>query len=124
MKEKNNSQELNIEGVTIAPGVAETIISLAVTEVDGVAGVGNTGTISSLAAAFSSNKAAANSGINLEFDDSMNANVSLTIQVYYGHSLVEVAQRVREACADALKGQIGIDVTNVDISIDAITSKE
>jgi uncharacterized alkaline shock family protein YloU len=124
MKEKNSSQELNIDGVVIAPGVAETIISLAVSEVEGVAGVGNSGTISSLAAAFSSNKSASNAGINLEVDELMKAYVSLTIQVYYGYSLVEVAQRVREACADALKGQIGIEVVNVDISIDAITSKE
>lgn len=124
MKEKNTSQEFSIDGVTIAPGVAETIISLAVSEVEGVAGVGSSGAISSLAAAFSSSKSSSNSGIILEVDDSLEANVTLTIQVYYGYSLVDVSSRVREACADALKAQIGIEVKNVDINIDEITSKE
>lgn len=124
MKEKNNSQELIVDGVSIAPGVAETIISLAVCEVEGVAGVSGSGTISSLAAAFSSNKTSASAGIKLEIDELLKAHVALTLQVYYGYSLVEVAQRVREAVADALKAQIGIEVTSVDISIDAITSKE
>ena len=36
--------QLNIDGMTIAPGVVETIISLAARDVDGVASIGDSAT--------------------------------------------------------------------------------
>ena len=35
------TSEMNVEGLSIAPGVMETIISVAASEVDGVASLGN-----------------------------------------------------------------------------------
>ena len=35
--------ELNVEGMALAPGVVETIVSIAVSEVEGVACVGSAG---------------------------------------------------------------------------------
>lgn len=124
MKEKENEQGIKLEGIEIAPGVAETIVSLAAAEVDGVAGVGTAGAISTIISAFNAGKAIPTSGISLSVDDDNRVAVEITIQAYYGHRLVEVADNVRAAIADALKGQIGAEVASVDVYVDGLAFEE
>ena len=124
MKEKEAEKGFCLKGVEIAPGVVETIISLAAAEVPGVAGVGTAGAISAIAAAFNAGKAIPTTGINLAVADDGTVAVELTIQAYYGYRLVEVAAAVRSAVADALKGQIGAEVTSVDIYVDGLAFEE
>ena len=124
MKEKSADSGLTINGMSIAPGVVETIISLAAAEVEGVAGVGTAGPISAIAAAFNAGKSIPTTGINLEIGEDEVVTVSLTIQCYYGYKLVEVANEVRTAIADALKGQLGAETAKVDICIDGLAFEE
>ena len=124
MREKEAEQGIKLEGIEIAPGVAETIISLAAAEVEGVAGVGAAGTISTILASFNAGKAIPTAGIKLSVDDANKIAVEITIQAYYGHRLVEVADNVRAAVADALKGQIGAEVASVDIYVDGLAFEE
>ena len=93
--------DLNIDGMAIAPGVVETIVSIAANEVDGVASVGPSAT-SGLRAMFASKPS------------------TQGIDVYYGLVLPERAAQVRMAVADAVASQVGIQVASVDVYIDGI----
>ena len=121
---KDSEQAIQLEGVQLAPGVAETIISLAAAEVEGVAGVGTAGTFSAIMAAFSSDKAVPTAGIKLATGEDGKVAVSITIQAYYGHRLVDVAADVRRAVADALSGQVGAQVAAVDVYVDGLAFEE
>lgn len=123
-KEKTAPQGLCVNGITIAPGVVETIVSLAAAEVPGVSGVGTAGPISAIAAALNAGRSVPSAGIDLSVDEDSNVSVSLTIQAFYGYRLADVAGKVRVAVADALKAQIGADTVSVDIYVDALASEE
>lgn len=124
MSQKDSAKGLTIDGVEIAPGVVETIISLAAGEVDGVAGVGTAGTISSIVSAFNAGRAIPTTGIEVTVGDDNRISVAITIQAYYGHRIVDVAERVRNAVADALKGQTGAEVAAVDVYVDGLAFEE
>ena len=124
MKEKNAPQGFCVNGITIAPGVVETIVSLAAAEVPGVAGVGTAGPISSTAAALNAGRSVPTAGIKLAVAEDNSVSVNLTIQAYYGYRLADVAAQVREAVADALKGQVGAETSSVDVYVDALAFEE
>ena len=124
MKEKNAPQGFCVNGITIAPGVVETIVSLAAAEVPGVAGVGTAGPISSIAAALNAGRSVPTAGIKLAVAEDNSVSVNLTIQAYYGYRLADVAAQVREAVADALKGQVGAPTSSVDVYVDALAFEE
>ena len=124
MKEKTSEQGFTINGMTIAPGVVETIISLAAGEVPGVAGVGTAGPISAIAAAFNAGKAIPSTGIKVSINEEEKIVVDITIQAYYGYRLAEVADGVREAIADAMGGQLGAEVASVDVYVDSLEAEE
>lgn len=124
MKEKNTPQGFCVNGITIAPGVVETIVSLAAAEVPGVAGVGTAGPISAIAAALNAGRSVPTAGINLVVGEGNAVSVSITIQAYYGYRLADVASQVRSAVADALKGQVGAETASVDVFVDALAFEE
>ena len=124
MKEKNTPQGFCVNGITIAPGVVETIVSLAAAEVPGVAGVGTAGPISSIAAALNAGRSVPTAGIKLAVAEDNSVSVNLTIQAYYGYRLADVDAQVREAVADALKGQVGAETSSVDVYVDALAFEE
>lgn len=109
--------EFNVDGMALAPGVVETIASIAVNEVEGVASVGPStmGGIRSMFAGKPSTQ-----GIELSLDEDDNLLVSVHISVYYGNILPEIADSVRKAVADAVTSQVGISVSTVDVYIDAL----
>ena len=109
--------DLNIDGMAIAPGVVETIVSIAVGEVEGVASVGPSST-SSLRAVFASKPAP--QGIDIALDEEDKLHVSVRVDVYYGFALPELAAKVRQAVVDAVASQVGIPVGAVDVYIDGI----
>ena len=117
-------QGIELDGVSIAPGVVETIISLAAAEVPGVSGVATAGAISAIAAAFNAGKAIPTTGIKLAKGEDGKLSVEITIQAYYGYRLTEVAENVRLAIADAIKGQTGADVASVDVYVDGLSFEE
>ena len=125
MKEGKTAQSISVNGITIAPGVVETIVSLATAEVDGVAGVGTAGTISTIVSAFRAGKAIPTAGVDLSVnEEDQTISVDITIQVFYGYRIAEVAANVRKAIADAICGQIGVNVSSVDVYVDALQFEE
>lgn len=118
---KEIDQGYVIDGITIAPGVVETIISLAAAEVPGVAGVGTAGAISTIRSAFNAGNAIPTNGIRIEPLGDKQVAVTISIQAYYGYRLVEIAENVRKAIVDALAAQIGVTVTSADVHVDALS---
>ncbi|HIS40648.1 MAG TPA: Asp23/Gls24 family envelope stress response protein [Candidatus Aphodovivens avistercoris] len=110
--------ELNLEGMAIAPGVVETIVSIAVGEVEGVAAVGSTAAGRGLRQVLGSKQSV--QGIEIEVADGGKLKVSAHIDVCFGQALPEVAERVRTAIADAVASQVGVGVAAVDVYIDGI----
>lgn len=111
--------ELNVDGMALAPGVAETIISIAASEVEGVASVGSAGSANrSLRTVFGQKPST--QGIDVATDESGALQVSVRIEVQYGYALPDLAANVRQAIADAVAGQIGVPLASVDVYIDGI----
>ncbi len=108
--------ESDATAMKLAPGVVDTIISITASEVEGVAAVGTRST-TGVRSIFQSKSY--NSGIEAELEDGK-LNVAIHIDVYYGYVLPELAEKLREAIADALLVQAGIEVNKVDIYIDGI----
>lgn len=100
----------------LSPGVVDTIISITASEVEGVAAVGARAT-AGIRSVFQSKSY--NSGIEAELENDK-LNVAIHIDVYYGYVLPELAEKLREAIADALLVQAGMGVNKIDVYIDGI----
>ncbi len=109
--------KLNLEGMELASGVIETIVSIVVQEVEGVAAVGPT-----VAGGFRSVFVAKPStqGIDVVVDEEDKLQISVRIDVYYGYVLPEVAANVRKVIVEALSSQVGASVDAVDVYIDGL----
>ena len=79
---------------------------------------------SSIAAALNAGRSVPTAGIKLAVAEDNSVSVNLTIQAYYGYRLADVAAQVREAVADALKGQVGAETSSVDVYVDALAFEE
>ena len=101
--------DINTESMAIAPGVVETIVTLADRDVAGVASVG-----------------AAPSGIRslLTFKQSVQGVSAVSLRVQSGRSLNEIADNVRKSVADAVLSQVGLTVSRVDIRVDGIVFQD
>ena len=114
-------KELSIGGMSIAPGVVETIISVAMSEVEGVTAVGVT-SVNGLVAAIAGKGGA--QGIDVDVDANGQLAVGIHVEVSYGQPLPEIAARIRQAVFDAVTSQIGIPVGSVDVYIDGVQFKD
>ncbi len=108
------------EGMAIAPGVVETIIALAVRDVDGIVSVGNPAT--GILALFQNKAEVAGVELNPAEDGSL--EVGLNITVLYGRPLNELADQVRSAVSDAVLTQVGLTVSRVDVTVDGVIFKD
>lgn len=114
------TNEVSVEGLSIAPGVLETIISVAANEVEGVASLGSFATsgIRSMLAGKPST-----SGIEATLDEDGKLHASVHVEVYNGYVLPELAAALRTSIAESLATQAGVEVAEVDIYIDGIQFK-
>lgn len=110
--------DFNIEGMAIAPGVVETIISLAAQSVEGVYSIGDP-TTSGIRNILGGGKPSTQ-GIAIDVDDDGELNVTIRLFVKSGQVLPDLAAKVRRAIDDAVSGQTGLHVTSVDVFIDGI----
>lgn len=110
--------DLNIEGMALAEGVVETIIAIALKDVEGVASVGAPSTTGGLLSAIQQKPST--QGIQVEPTEDGSIAVSIRVEVYFGQVLPELASRIRTAVADAVNAQVGINVSSVDVFIDGI----
>lgn len=111
--------ELNIDGMTLAPGVVETIVNLAVSDVEGVAGIGVLNAAGRGIRNVLGGKPAF-PGIEVFVDDDGKLCVGVHIDVKYGSVLPDVAEKVRQAIANAVAVQVGVTVGVVDVYIDGV----
>ena len=109
--------DLNLDGTAIAPGVVETIVSLAAQSVDGVVCVGDP-TTNGLLTIIGGRPST--QGIEVEVDEKEQLHIAVRLTVKSGQILPDVAAEVRQAIDDALNSQVGIGVGSVDIFIDSI----
>ena len=114
--------DINTEGMAIAPGVVETIVSLAVRDVPGVASVGVATPTSGFLSLLTQRQTAPGVSVATNKEGELEVIVSLT--VISGFSLTEIATNVRNAVADAMKTQVGIPVARVDIAVDDIQFRD
>ncbi|MGI6104904.1 MAG: Asp23/Gls24 family envelope stress response protein [Raoultibacter sp.] len=109
--------DLSIDGMALAPGVVETIVSIAANEVEGVASVGSPAG-GGLRAMLGGKPAT--QGIEIDVTENDKLHIGIRVDVYHGFVLPDVAAAIRSAIADAVSCQIGIPVESVDVYIDGI----
>ena len=63
-------------------------------------------------------------GIEITVNEDNKLAVAVRIEVYYGFVLPEVASSLRQAVADAVASQVGVEVASVDVYIDGIQFAE
>ncbi|MBQ9020479.1 MAG: Asp23/Gls24 family envelope stress response protein [Eggerthellaceae bacterium] len=107
--------DLRLDGMTLADGVVETIINIAMQNVEGVAGVslgaGIWGALGQKTPA---------PAIEVSANDDNTLSIAVHIEAVYGHALPEVAARVRQTIYDAVLIQVGVEASKVDVYIDGI----
>lgn len=113
------SQEITIAGIGIAPEVLAAIVSRAVEEVEGVASVGVKDLATNLVSMFSAKSTQVGEDVEAEvIDDKLRLTVHLT--VFFGYPFKKLAEVVREAVANAIDAQVGVEVESVNICIDSL----
>lgn len=114
------TDKTNVEGLSIAPGVMETIISVAAGEVDGVASIGSFAT-SGLRSMLASRPST--SGIETKMGEDGRLYVAVHVEVYHGYVLPELAAALRTAIAESLSTQAGVEVSSIDVFVDGLQFK-
>ena len=114
--------DLNIDGMNIAPGVVETIVSLAAQDADGVACVGDPTTSGLLS--FIGGGKPSTQGIEVDVDENDELHITVRLYVKNGRVLPDVAAAVRLAIVDAVSTQVGAKVGSVDVFIDGIVFED
>jgi uncharacterized alkaline shock family protein YloU len=111
------TDELRLEGIGVAPGVLDTIVTLAAESVDGVVSV-DTGKIAPIVHKGKGKSPA------VVVDESGAMTVALHLTLRYGQPLNEVAEQVQTAVAEALTSQTGQPVSAVDVFVDGIAFEQ
>ncbi len=113
--------ELTISGIGVSRQVVSAIVSAAAEKVEGVASVGQRATASNLVSVFFATGQVATDAETVEadvVDGGLHVTVHLT--VLYGYPFTQLAAAVREAVAQAVREQMGVEVAAVDVCIDSI----
>ena len=114
--------ETDNQEVIIAPGVAESIVALAIAQVDGVAQIGSKTSSVSGGLLGALNKKTSGGGV-LILEDNGQLTVEVHLKLFYGYRLQEVAANIRSTVVDALLAQACIRVDRVNITRDGIIFK-
>ncbi len=108
-------EDLTINGITVSKDAINTLVVMAAREVEGVvcgAEGGAAALIGKLTAAEDLSCDIAQDGDKLR--------LGVHIQVEYGKPLPEIANNVRDAVANSVSTQLGLEVSSVDVYIDGI----
>ena len=114
-----SESELYISGIGVSKGVISTIVTLACDKVEGVARVGGNDIASNLVSVFTSRSLAPDDAVESEVVDG-SLKVTVHLAVFYGYPFTRLAASVREAVANAIDEQIGVQVGSVDVCIDSL----
>jgi uncharacterized alkaline shock family protein YloU len=115
------SDEIRMEGLGVAPGVLDTIVTVAAQGVEGVSCVGAPGL-----AGLVQKGARKGTGRAVDVTRAEDGSLLVTvhIQAAYGSKLRKVAEDIQIAVADALVSQVGVEVGAVDVFVDGIVFAE
>lgn len=104
---------------SIASSVVAKIAALATQEIPGVQAMGKslTRTFGSLKSKMPGASQAASQGVSVEVGERQ-AAVDIDIVVYYGNSIVEVAEAIRHNVIDRIESMTGLEVVEVNVGID------
>jgi uncharacterized alkaline shock family protein YloU len=109
--------ELSIAGINVSKDVVATIVSMAAERVVGVASVGENAITSSLISVFGGKTNSNEPVVESRVEDNRLA-LSLRLSVFYGYPFTKLAQEVRQAVAEAVSSQMGVECSRVDVFID------
>lgn len=115
------SEEIRLEGLGVAPGVLDTIVTVAAESVEGIAGVGAPGLAGLVQKGARKGTARA---VDVANCDDGCLSVTIHVQVTYGSKLRKVAAEVQQAVADALASQVGVEVAAVEVYVDGLVFAE
>lgn len=115
------SEEIRLEGLGVAPGVLDTIVTLAAEGVDGIAAVGSPG-IAGLVQRGA--RKGASRAVDVCVEEGGALAVTVHVRVVYGRKLRDVATLVQAAVTEALTSQVGVDVASVDVYVDGLVFPE
>jgi uncharacterized alkaline shock family protein YloU len=103
---------------TIASTVVAKIAALAAQEIPGVQAMGTTMSraYGSLRAKVPGASPAETQGVSVEVGETQ-AAVDIDIVVYYGNSIVEVAEAIRQNVIERLEAMTGLEVVEVNVGI-------
>lgn len=114
------SDEIRLEGLGVAPGVLDTIVTVAVECVEGVASVGSPG----IAGLVQKGRKGASRAVDVTVGEDGALSASVHVQVIYGARLREVAVAVQASVREALSSQVGVEVAEVDVFVDGLVFPE
>jgi uncharacterized alkaline shock family protein YloU len=104
---------------TIASSVVAKIAGLATQEIPGVQAMGKSlsRTFGTLRAKMPGATQAASQGVSVEVGERQ-AAVDIDIVVYYGNSIVEVAEAIRDNVIERIETMTSLEVVEVNVSVD------
>ncbi len=109
------TDELHLKGIGVAPGVLDTIVTLATQNVEGVESVDSVGGLAGLV-----QRGATKCPVVAVGEDG-SLSVTLHVTLRYGAPLHETAAKIQTAVAEALRSQVGQPVCAVDVFVDAVS---
>lgn len=113
------SEEIRLEDIGVAPGVLETIVTVAIEGVEGVADVTSAqGGLAGLV------QKGPSRGVCVDLAEDGSLKVSVHVSAKYGRPLREIAAEVQRVVTDALLTHTGQAVSAVDVYIDAVVFPE
>jgi len=113
------SEEIRLEDIGVAPGVLETIATVAVQSVEGVADIcGAPGGLAGLV------QKGQTRGVCVEIDESGALVATVHVSAKYGRPLREMATEVQSAVTDALLTHTGQPVAAIDVFVDGVVFPE
>jgi len=114
------SDEIRLDGLGVAPGVLDTIVTVAVEGVEGVAAIGSSG----IAGLVQSARKGTARAVDVCVGEDGGLTATVHIQVIYGHKLKDVANAVQQAVAEAVESQVGVEIAAVDVYVDGLVFAE
>jgi uncharacterized alkaline shock family protein YloU len=104
---------------TIADSVVAKIASLAAQEISGVQAMGKSlsRTLGTLRTKVPGAPEAESQGVSVEVGE-REAAIDIDIVVEYGHSIVEVAEAIRQNVIERIEAMTGLEVVEVNVSVD------
>ena len=112
-------EEILISGIGVSQDVIAAIVSEAAEKVEGVAHVGGNDIASSLVSVFTKKQVAPARAVEAEvIEDGLAVTVHLA--VFFGYTFTSLAVAVRDAVAQAIKVNVGVDVAAVNVCIDSL----